>query len=249
MIDVVAAVLIQNGKIILPKRAKTLKYYPEQYEFPGGKIEPNETEKQALQRELYEELSINVKLEDIYDFPNNNNIFEKNDISLTVFIIWNWENDIIIKPEINSEILKVDINELKNVENLLETDKQLIPAIMNYLYPVILDKGAYIFQNDNEVDLFIYLKANSEDLERALPMSYVKEDMKHHDVFHAIFHGGYDYVGSNISCNVPKIIEESNMVYILDKEYDEIKHYGFTNLNKKTYDRILDFANSQLYVS
>lgn len=73
--------------------------------------------------------------------------------------------------------------------------------------------------------------------------------MKHHDVFQAIFHGGYDYVGSNISCNVPKIIEESNMVYILDKEYDEIKHYGFTNLNKKTYDRILDFANSQLYVT
>lgn len=247
MLHVVAAVLIQDGKIILPKRAKTLKYYPDQYEFPGGKVEYGELNGVALKRELYEELSIDVKLEDICDFPNN--VFENNDILLTVYIIWKWENDIILKPEINSEILKVDINQLKNVENLLETDKQLIPAIMEYLYPCILDKGAYIFQNANQVDLFIYLKASSEDLERALPMSYLKDDMKHHDVFQVIFHEGFDYIGSNISCNIPKIIEESNMVYILDKDYDEIKNYGFTNLNKKTYDRILDFANSQLYVN
>jgi len=247
MLDVVAAVLIQNGKIILPKRAKTLKYYPDEYEFPGGKIEPNETHKEALKRELYEELNIDVKLEDIYDFPNN--IFENDNISLTVFIIWNWKNDIVIKPEINSEILKVEIDDLKIVENLLETDKQLIPAIMDYLYPNILEKGAYIFQNANEVDLFIYLKANSEDLERALPLSYVKEDMKHHDVLQAIFHRGLDYVGSNISCNIRKFIEETNMVYILDKDYEEIKHYGFTNLNKKTYDKFLDLANNQLYVT
>jgi hypothetical protein len=52
---------------------------------------------------------------------------------LTVFIINKWKNDLIINPEINSEILTVNLDELKNVEDLLDTDKELIPAIIKFL--------------------------------------------------------------------------------------------------------------------
>ena len=38
-----------------------------------------------------------------------------------------------MNPEINSEIIEVDFNELKNVEDLLYTDKQLVPAILKFL--------------------------------------------------------------------------------------------------------------------
>tara|TARA_Y100000591_G_C21665768_1_gene610214 strand:- start:237 stop:647 length:411 start_codon:yes stop_codon:yes gene_type:complete len=131
LLNVVGAVLIKDDQIILPKRASNLKVMPDKYEFPGGKVEENETLKQALKRELYEELSIDVDIEDIIDFPKNDLKTDK--IMLTVFIINKWKNDLIINPEINSEILTVNLDELKNVENLLDTDKELIPAILRFL--------------------------------------------------------------------------------------------------------------------
>jgi 8-oxo-dGTP diphosphatase len=131
ILNVVGAVLIKDNKIILPKRASNLKVMPDKYEFPGGKVEENETLEEALKRELYEELSIDLDIEDIIDFPKNDLKTDK--IMLTVFIINKWKNDLIINPEINSEILTVNLDELKNVENLLDTDKELIPAILRFL--------------------------------------------------------------------------------------------------------------------
>ena len=69
--NVVGAVLIQGDEIILTKRSLHLPKYPGFYEFPGGKVEVGETLKQALKRELFEELSIDVDLNDIQDFDNN----------------------------------------------------------------------------------------------------------------------------------------------------------------------------------
>ncbi len=57
IIDVVAAIIERDGKILLAQR-------PEQgdqaglWEFAGGKVEPGETQPQALVRELREELGI-----------------------------------------------------------------------------------------------------------------------------------------------------------------------------------------------
>ena len=131
LLNVVGAVLFKDNKILLPKRSSNLKVMPNKYEFPGGKVEENETLKEALKRELYEELSIDVDIEDIIDFPKNDLKTDK--IMLTVFIINKWKNDLIINPEINSEILTVNLDELKNVEDLLDTDKELIPAILQFL--------------------------------------------------------------------------------------------------------------------
>ena len=62
---------MQNNKILLPKRSANLKKMPNKYEFPGGKIEESESLKEGLKRELFEELCINVNIEDIIEFPNN----------------------------------------------------------------------------------------------------------------------------------------------------------------------------------
>lgn len=43
MLNVVGAVLMQNNKILLPKRSANLKKMPNKYEFPGGKIEESES--------------------------------------------------------------------------------------------------------------------------------------------------------------------------------------------------------------
>jgi 8-oxo-dGTP diphosphatase len=131
MLNVVGAVLIQNNKILLPKRSANLKKMPNKYEFPGGKIEESESLKEGLKRELFEELCINVNIKDIIEFPNN--VLKTEKFILTIYIIKKWEGELTINHEINSEILEVNIHELINVEELLETDKQLIPAILSFL--------------------------------------------------------------------------------------------------------------------
>ena len=132
MLQVVGAVLIKNDKILLPKRSSVLSKYPKFYEFPGGKVEKGETLKTALKRELNEELSIDVDETDILEFNENSLTTEK--MVLTIFIVNKWRGNITLDPKIHSEIIAVNINELKNIEDLLESDKNIVDAVINYLF-------------------------------------------------------------------------------------------------------------------
>ncbi len=58
-IEVVAAILIKQQQVFIAKRP-TDKPFGGLWEFPGGKIEVNETPFQALKRELKEELDIDI---------------------------------------------------------------------------------------------------------------------------------------------------------------------------------------------
>ena len=131
LMNVVGAILIHNEKILLVKRSNNLKVMPNKYEFPGGKVEAGETLQEALIRELKEELSIDINVKNIIEFPKNS--LETDKLILTVFIVQNWKNKLTLNPEINSEILPVKFNELKYIEELLDTDKQLIPSITKFL--------------------------------------------------------------------------------------------------------------------
>lgn len=58
--DVVAAVVVEpNGRFLLAERPVG-KVYAGYWEFPGGKVEPGESRRDALVRELHEELGIEV---------------------------------------------------------------------------------------------------------------------------------------------------------------------------------------------
>lgn len=58
-VRVVVGILIRDDKILIAQRPVG-KPYSGYWEFPGGKIEANESAKEALQRELREELRIDV---------------------------------------------------------------------------------------------------------------------------------------------------------------------------------------------
>lgn len=66
-VEVVAAILTYDDKILCAQRGENkLDYISRKFEFPGGKIEPGESKKEALKRELKEELSINPEINDLY---------------------------------------------------------------------------------------------------------------------------------------------------------------------------------------
>ena len=66
-IEVVAAIIYFGHKILCVQRPKNkYNYISEKFEFPGGKIEQGETKKEALKRELREELNISPKIKSIF---------------------------------------------------------------------------------------------------------------------------------------------------------------------------------------
>ncbi len=61
MIDVTAAILAKDGKVLIAKRKPDDKQ-PGKWEFPGGKIEAGESARECLKREMREEFGIDVRV-------------------------------------------------------------------------------------------------------------------------------------------------------------------------------------------
>ena len=72
IINVVAAIIRDGDKILATQ--KGYGNFKEMWEFPGGKIEGGETSKEALKREIIEELNVTIEIEKFikkieYDYP------------------------------------------------------------------------------------------------------------------------------------------------------------------------------------
>ena len=59
--DVVAAIIKKDNLYLVTQRNRN-KHMGLKWEFPGGKVEANETLKEALTREIYEELNIDINV-------------------------------------------------------------------------------------------------------------------------------------------------------------------------------------------
>ena len=107
MKEVVVALIILNNKILIGRRGSNVPYSGF-YEFPGGKIEENETPEEALKREINEELGINCLIKDFFQKIK-------------------WENKFLLKCYF------VDINkeDVSKIEKRVHDDFQWI-NIQNY---------------------------------------------------------------------------------------------------------------------
>jgi mutator protein MutT len=60
---VIASIICKEDKVLIAQRAKKDEFYGK-WEFPGGKMEEGETEKECLARELSEDLGIQAEIGD-----------------------------------------------------------------------------------------------------------------------------------------------------------------------------------------
>lgn len=75
MIKVVAALIFNKDKILIAKRKEGDISASLKWEFPGGKVEEDEDEKKAIEREIKEEFDVTVRAKEfivnnIYEYPN-----------------------------------------------------------------------------------------------------------------------------------------------------------------------------------
>ena len=124
MIKVVAAMIMKDGKVFIARRKKGDASVIYKWEFPGGKVEENENEFDAIEREIKEEFNVLVKakkfiINNIYEYPNKT-------VDLRLYECDYLKGDFI--PHDHKEFCWVDIDDL--------IDYDLAPAdifLANYI--------------------------------------------------------------------------------------------------------------------
>ena len=125
-VRVVAAIIIENGKVFATQRGYG--EFKDGWEFPGGKIEPGETPEEAIVREIKEELDTEVEVIELldtveYDYPNFH-------LSMGCFICKIKSGDLVLKEHEAAKWLTKDT--LGSLE-WLPADVGLVGEIEKYL--------------------------------------------------------------------------------------------------------------------
>ena len=118
---VVAALILQGDKILACQRTRH-QVMPLKWEFPGGKIEDGEQPRDALRRELEEELGIEAVIGDevariIHEYPNGGSV------ELRFFAVQSYRAE--IENRIFREIRWTERSDLPKLD-FLEADQELV---------------------------------------------------------------------------------------------------------------------------
>ena len=83
MYIVKAAAIIRDGKVLIAQRQQG-SHMEYKWEFPGGKLEPDETPEECIIREIKEEMDIDIEVDDIYKVVKFK--YEEKDILLLCYL-------------------------------------------------------------------------------------------------------------------------------------------------------------------
>lgn len=120
-----AAIIRENGKVLIAQR-KRGSYFGLRWEFPGGKLEKNESPEECLRRELREELGLET--ENLGLFASTKHSYKDFDVELLVYNVRRVSGD--LKLNSHESIKWVEVNELLNYD-FVEADIPIINKIMH----------------------------------------------------------------------------------------------------------------------
>lgn len=127
MITVVAALIKKNNKYLIARRATGSEDVLGKWEFPGGKVEKNESEEHAIEREIKEEFEMNIKakrfiINNICEYPSKTidlRLYECKYISGEFHLHDHFEYKFVKKEEIvNYDLCPADIPLAKYVKKM-----------------------------------------------------------------------------------------------------------------------------------
>lgn len=127
-LEVVAGIIKYDDKILCTQRDLDKHGYVSfMWEFPGGKIEPNETQTEALKRELMEELNMNVNV-DKY-FCSTTYTYPTLEIKMHCYICS--VTDSAITLNVHKSYKWLSLSDLKSL-NWAYADREVVDKLMAY---------------------------------------------------------------------------------------------------------------------
>ena len=124
-IKVVAGLILQNDKLLICQRPN-FKDHPLKWEFPGGKIKNDETNEDALIREINEELSINIiNCEELISYHFNYKDLNKR-VLIYFYLVNNFSGKVL--NNFHKELKWIEIKDIREYD-FLEGDLKIIDYI------------------------------------------------------------------------------------------------------------------------